>query len=300
MKAWRAVLAIVAAFALFACAEAPKTYQGWVEANLIFVAPDETGRVETLSVREGERVEKGAPLFTVDEDLQRADLRMNEALVENAQQAFDRARLLLRSQTGTQRAYDDAEAALRTAQARLNTAQTRLLRRKLVSPVTGVVQQVYFRPGEMAPAGRPVLAILPPGNLKLRFFVPGAVLPQIAYGDPVTVHCDGCAGDITARVSFISRTAEFTPPVIYSLQERSKLVFLIEALPDSPEKLRVGQPIDVALGGNASAPVQAAQKEAEPVHGRTGKEGDTGVGSWLRNWALSLLGADNKAPGSRE
>lgn len=300
MKAWRAVLAIVAAFALFACAEAPKTYQGWVEANLIFVAPDETGRVETLSVREGERVEKGAPLFTVDEDLQRADLRMNEALVENAQQAFDRARLLLRSQTGTQRAYDDAEAALRTAQARLNTAQTRLLRRKLVSPVTGVVQQVYFRPGEMAPAGRPVLAILPPGNLKLRFFVPGAVLPQIAYGDPVTVHCDGCAGDITARVSFISRTAEFTPPVIYSLQERSKLVFLIEALPDSPEKLRVGQPIDVALGGNASAPVQAAQKEAEPVHGRTGKEGDTGVGSWLRNRALSLLGADNKAPGSRE
>lgn len=300
MKAWRAVLAIVAAFALFACAEAPTTYQGWVEANLIFVAPDETGRVETLSVREGERVEKGAPLFTVDEDLQRADLRMNEALVENAQQAFDRARLLLRSQTGTQRAYDDAEAALRTAQARLNTAQTRLLRRKLVSPVTGVVQQVYFRPGEMAPAGRPVLAILPPGNLKLRFFVPEAVLPQIAYGDPVTVHCDGCAGDITARVSFISRTAEFTPPVIYSLQERSKLVFLIEALPDSPEKLRVGQPIDVALGGNANAPVQAAQKEAEPVHGRTGKEGDTGVGSWLRNWALSLLGADNKAPGSRE
>lgn len=300
MKAWRAVLAVAAAFALFACAEAPKTYQGWVEANLIFVAPDETGRVETLSVREGERVEKGAPLFTVDEDLQRADLRMNEALVENAQQAFDRARLLLRRQTGTQRAYDDAEAALRTAQARLNTAQTRLLRRKLVSPVTGVVQQVYFRPGEMAPAGRPVLAILPPGNLKLRFFVPEAVLPQIAYGDPVTVHCDGCAGDITARVSFISRTAEFTPPVIYSLQERSKLVFLIEALPDSPEKLRVGQPIDVALGGNASAPVQAAQKEAEPVHGRTGKEGDTGVGSWLRNWALSLLGADNKAPGSRE
>jgi HlyD family secretion protein len=143
----------------------------------------------------------------------------------------------------------------------------------------------------MAPAGRPVLAILPPGNLKLRFFVPGAVLPQIAYGDPVTVHCDGCAGDITARVSFISRTAEFTPPVIFSLQERSKLVFLIEALPDNPEKLRVGQPIDVALGGNADAPAQAgfpAERERE------------GMASRLRNWALSLLGADGKAPGKRE
>jgi HlyD family secretion protein len=300
MNALRAGLAVVAALALFGCAETPKTYQGWVEANLIFVAPDETGRVETLSVREGERVEKGAPLFTVDEDLQRADLRMNEALVENAQQAFDRAKLLLKSQAGTQKTYDDAEAALRTAQARLNTAQTRLTRRKVASPVTGTVQQVYFRPGEMTPAGRPVLAILPPGNLKLRFFVPEAVLPQIAYGELVKVHCDGCPDDITARVSFISRTAEFTPPVIYSLQERSKLVFLIEALPDNPEKLRVGQPIDVALGGSADAPAQAAQKGDQPLQGRTGKERDKGVGSWLRNWALSLLGADSEAPGNQE
>ena len=86
MNALRAGLAVVAALALFGCAETPKTYQGWVEANLIFVAPDETGRVETLSVREGERVEKGAPLFTVDEDLQRADLRMNEALVERSEE----------------------------------------------------------------------------------------------------------------------------------------------------------------------------------------------------------------------
>jgi HlyD family secretion protein len=291
VNALRAAFAAIAALALFGCAEAPKTYQGWVEANLIFVAPDETGRVETLSVREGERVEKGAPLFTVDEDLQRADLRMNQALVENAQQAFDRAKLLLKSQAGTQKTYDDAEAALRTAQARLNSAQTRLTRRKVASPVTGVVQQVYFRPGEMAPSGRPVLAILPPGNLKLRFFVPEAVLPQIAYGELVNVRCDGCPDDITARVSFISRTAEFTPPVIFSLQERSKLVFLIEALPDNPEKLRVGQPIDVALGGSADAPAQAqfpAERERE------------GMASRLRNWALSLLGADGKASGNRE
>ncbi len=291
MNALRAAFAAIAALVLFGCAEAPKTYQGWVEANLIFVAPDETGRVETLSVREGERVEKGAPLFTVDEDLQRADLRMNQALVENAQQAFERAKLLLKSQAGTQKTYDDAEAALRTAQARLNSAQTRLTRRKVASPVTGTVQQVYFRPGEMAPAGRPVLAILPPGNLKLRFFVPEAVLPQIAYGELVNVRCDGCPDGITARVSFISRTAEFTPPVIFSLQERSKLVFLIEALPDNPEKLRVGQPIDVALGGSADAPAQAgfpAERERE------------GMASRLRNWALSLLGADGKAPGKRE
>src|SRR5262249_25392757 len=103
-----------------------------------------------------------------------------------------------------------------------------------------------FRPGEMVPAGRPVLAILPPGNLKVRFFVPQATLPQIAYGDNVAVACDGCAGQ-TAKVSFIAKSAEYTPPVIYSLEERNKLVFLIEALPDQPDKLRVGQPVDVRL-----------------------------------------------------
>jgi HlyD family secretion protein len=300
MSALRAAFVAVAMLALFGCAEAPRTYQGWVEANLIFVAPDETGRVETLSAREGDKVEKGAPLFTVDEDLQRADLRMNEALVENAQQAFDRAKLLLKTQAGTQKTYDDAEAALRTAQARLNSAQTRLIRRKMASPVSGTVEQVYFRPGEMVPAGRPVLAILPPGNLKLRFFVPEAVLPQIAYGERVTVHCDGCADDITAKVSFISRTAEYTPPVIYSLQERSKLVFLVEAFPDDPSRLRVGQPIDVALGASAEPRARAAQRGGDSVPAQTeGRAPDQGLGSWLRNWALSLLGGNSKPSTNR-
>jgi HlyD family secretion protein len=246
------------ALALVGCNEKPVVYQGWVEANLIFVAPDEVGRVETLAVREGDRVEAKAPLFTVDEELQRADLNMYQAQLENAQHAFDRAKVLLRTQAGTQRNFDEAEAALRTATARFAASQTRLSRRKIASPVSGTVQQIYFRPGEMVPAGRPVLAILPPGNLKVRFFVPQATLPAIAYGDTVKVSCDGCAADLTARVSFIARSAEFTPPVIYSLQERAKLVFMVEALPNEPEKLRVGQPVDVALDTGSGAPTAKA------------------------------------------
>ncbi len=73
------------------------------------------------------------------------------------------------------------------------------------------------------------------------------MLPQISYGDRISVRCDNCAADLTAKISFISKTAEFTPPVIYSLEERGKLVFLIEALPEQPEKFRLGQPIDVVL-----------------------------------------------------
>lgn len=248
MSALRLIVALTALLLLAGCNDSREpTFQGWIEANLIFVGPDEAGRIETLSVREGDQVALQAPLFTLDADLQRADLAMQEAAVKNAQQAYDRAVTLLKTHAGTQKALDDAEAALRTAQARLNSSQTRLARRKVASPAAGAVEQVYFRIGEMVPAGKPVVAILPPGNLKVRFFVNEAMLPQIKLDDVVNVHCDGCASDLTAKVSFISRTAEFTPPVIYSLDERSKLVFMIEALPDQPQRLRVGQPVSVAL-----------------------------------------------------
>jgi HlyD family secretion protein len=221
--------------------------QGWVEAEMLFVGPDDPGRVETLAVREGDKVEQGVPLFSVDDALQQADVAQVTATVTNMQRNVERARELLKTSAGTQKAYDDAQQAVREAEARLNSAKTRLGRRKVASPATGTIQQIYFRPGEMVPAGRPVVALLPPGNVKIRFFAPEALLPTISLGDTVTVRCDGCAPDLAARVSFISRTAEYTPPVIYSLEERAKLVFLIEARPQHPENLRVGQPVSVLL-----------------------------------------------------
>jgi HlyD family secretion protein len=255
MNFGRASIGIVLALVLTGC-EAGKNpaFQGWIEADLIFVGPDEPGRVETLSVREGDQVETGAPLFTVDADLQKADLQMQEAALKNAQQAYDRARDLFKTQAGTQKNLEDAEATLRTAQARLVSSQTRLDRRKVASPVTGSVEQIYFRGGELVPAGKPVVALLPPDNLKVRFFADEASLPHIKLGDAVKVTCDGCAGDLTATVSFMSRSSEFTPPVIYSTEERAKLVFMIEARPQRPDRLRVGQPVSVALAPAGAQP----------------------------------------------
>jgi HlyD family secretion protein len=236
------------ALALVGCANnGDRGFQGWVEADLIFVSPDESGRVETLSVREGDTAQQGALLFTVDSELQRDSVAMAEAALTNARQAFERAQTLAKTAAGTQKALEDAEAALRTAEARLASAQTRLARRKIWSPVSGAVQQIYFRPGEQVPAGRPVVSLLPPGNIKIRFFVPEALLPKIALGQAVSINCDGCQAAVSAKVTFISRTTEFTPPVIYSQEERSKLVFLIEARTETPGELRVGQPVDVRL-----------------------------------------------------
>ena len=228
-------------------------FQGWVEAYLIFISPDESGRVETLAVREGDEVKAGEPLFSLDSDLQRAAVAENDAALANARVAFERAKELLKKNVGSQKTYDDAEAALRTAEARLNSARTRLERRRLKAPVRGSVQEVYFRVGEQVAAGRPIISLLPPENVRVRFFVPQAMLPKVSIGERVTVHCDGCAANLVARVNFISAQAEFTPPVIYSPEERARLVFRVEALPENPAALRVGQPVSVALQGASGA-----------------------------------------------
>jgi len=239
---------LMAAFALAGCdRDNDIRLQGWVEAELIFVSPDEQGRVEQENVREGDRVKKGDQLFTLDDDLQQADVAVKEATVTTADQAVARAKQLLTTSSGTQKTYDDADAAVRQAKANLDWSKTRLARRRGLSPADGTIQEVYYRQGETVPPGRAVMSLLPPGNLKLRFFAPETRLAAIKYGETVDVSCDGCAPGLTAKVSFIAASAEYTPPVIYSLEERAKLVFLIEARPDQPEKFRVGQPVTVTL-----------------------------------------------------
>src|SRR6204780_3388661 len=104
-----AVAACVLVLPLAACNKDDNTYQGWIEANLIFVAPDEVGRVQTLAVREGDVVKTGEELFTVDDDLQRADLAQVQASLTNAQVTHDRATSLLKTGAGTQKDYDAAE-----------------------------------------------------------------------------------------------------------------------------------------------------------------------------------------------
>jgi HlyD family secretion protein len=247
----RALAALALAAALAGCNETKNPgYQGWVEADMIFVSPDESGRVTKLNVREGDEVKTGMLLYTVDDDLQRADLNQNNATLANAQQTYDRAASLTKTGAGTQANLDSAVSALRVAEARVKTSETRLARRSGFAPVNGTIQQIYFREGEMVAAERPVLSIMPPGNMKVRFFVPESDLPKLAIGDEVRVSCDNCAADLTARIYFIATMAEYTPPVIYSLDERNKLVYLIQARPSRPDSLRVGQPVSVFFKAN--------------------------------------------------
>jgi len=140
------------------------------------------------------------------------------------------------------------EAAVTAEQAALAQAEWRLAQKTGVAPQAGLVVDTLYRPGEMVSAGQPIVQLLPPANVKIRFFVPERVVGQIAIGQIVRVSCDGCGAPVAATVRFISPQAEFTPPVIYSREERARLVFMVEARPNErAETLHVGQPVDVAL-----------------------------------------------------
>lgn len=142
-----------------------------------------------------------------------------------------------------------AEAEVKAAEAALAQVEWRLAEKAVVAPVGGYVEDRVFLPGEWVPAGSPVVSILPPENLKLRFFVPEPDLPKIRVGQPVSARCDGCSAEIPATVAFVSSQPEFTPPVIFSRERREKLVFRVEAkvAPEHAAGLHPGQPVDVEL-----------------------------------------------------
>jgi HlyD family secretion protein len=140
-----------------------------------------------------------------------------------------------------------AEAEVTAARAQLAQAVWRLDQLSQAAPQAGVVVDTLYRLGEWVSAGAPVVSLLPPENVKVRFFVPEPRLGAIQVGDAVQVSCDACTPDLTAVVSYISPDAEYTPPVIYSREMRAKLVYLVEAKPQQPAALRPGQPVDVTL-----------------------------------------------------
>ncbi|HTF15433.1 MAG TPA: HlyD family efflux transporter periplasmic adaptor subunit [Burkholderiales bacterium] len=142
-----------------------------------------------------------------------------------------------------------AQAAAAAAREALAQAEWRLEQKNLRAPREGQVTDTLYVQGEWVPAGSPVVALLPPANIKVRFFVPEKVLGSVKIGQAVSVRCDGCEKPISALISYISPQAEYTPPVIYSRENRTKLVFLVEARPAPAEaaKLHPGQPVEVTF-----------------------------------------------------
>jgi HlyD family secretion protein len=183
---------------------------------------------------------------------------VSRSRADEAQAARDRDRgkvAELRAQLATARAGSRpdeiraAEAEARAAREALAQADWRLRQKTVAATVGGTVVDTLFTHGEWVPAGAPVVTLLPAANVKVRFFVPEARLGAVKVGEKVSLACDGCGAPIEAQIAYIAPRAEFTPPVIYSRENRAKLVFLVEAKPAPQESARLhpGQPVDVTL-----------------------------------------------------
>lgn len=314
---WRgAFLGAVAWWLVAACGSAgDQPLQGYVEGEYVRVAAPFAGALTQLSVKRGDAVAVGAPLFTLERENETAARRQSEQQLAAAQARLENLRTgkrppevetiaeqqrqaaaardlsvanLARTQklfasgfvsaaalddarTAVQRdqatvaslnasvataklpARDDeiraAEADARAAREALAQADWRLSQRAVAAPVTGRVNDTYFSVGDWVPAGAAVANLLPPGNVKIRFFVPEPVLGRLRPGQEVRFSCDSCGAPAAARIAFVSDRAEYTPPVLYSKENRAKLVYLVEANP-APElaaRLNPGQPVDVTL-----------------------------------------------------
>lgn len=190
----------------------------------------ELGRSDTISEEELDR-------FRTDVNIRQKDVQAIEAELKTAQLGGRSDAIV-----ATASEIDILDASLRRLEWQLDE--------KLVdAPAVGTIVDILYRTGEFVPAGRPVLSMLPPENLKIRFFVPQSHLSKIQAGSAVKVHWDGMNAPIRAQIAFISPEAEFTPPIIYSKESRTKLVFMIEAVPESDAvaHLHVGQPVEVYL-----------------------------------------------------
>jgi HlyD family secretion protein len=173
-----------------------------------------------------------------------AQATSDAAHVSELQSQLDVARL-----PGRQQQLKAQSAQVLFAEAALAQANWRLGQKSVSAPTAGLVFDTMYREGEWVAAGDPVVRMLPPQNIKVRFFVPQTILGSLAVGQKVSLHCDGCAADIAATITFVSPEAEYTPPVIYSNDTRAKLVYMIEAHPTPADavKLHPGQPLAVQL-----------------------------------------------------
>jgi HlyD family secretion protein len=284
-------------------------YNGYMEANYVYVASASPGRIVAIDVKEGQQVEQGEQLFWLEDDQLGAALRATEArqavaeanwrnletggreqevnviraslakveadqdlarltlertarlseqgLVPMAKLDSDRAKLAatdaLVAQLKAQLEVAElpardaqivaAEASLEAARAEVDVARSNLEDRRVTAPTGGLVERVYFRVGEVAATGVPVVAILPPEQLVARFFIPERDRAQFKLGERLDLNCDGCASGIVATLSYMASDPQHTPPIIYSRDERSRLVFMAEAQVTGASNMLPGQPI---------------------------------------------------------
>jgi HlyD family secretion protein len=190
-----------------------------------------------------------AQKLSASNTITKAQLDQDSAAVASAQAGLKQAeaQLALTSLPAREEQQKAAKANVAAAAASVEKAKADLADRTIAAPADGRIERTYFDPGEMAAAGTPVLSLLPAGALKVEFYVAEPERSRLAMGQTVAIACDGCAPGITAQVSYLASDPQYTAPVIYSREERSRLVFLAEARLEGASGVLPGQPVTVSL-----------------------------------------------------
>ncbi len=284
-------------------------YNGYIEAEYVYIAPSITARIETLTVHEGDQIEAGQFLFDQEANKQQASLRAANARVAQAEanlsnlktgsrdaeiqvirasleearaqqvlakSTLARSESLLTRQIVTQAKVDSDRATLEGANARVSQLEAQLAVAELpardaqvvaaeatldaaraeadltaaqlddmhvTAPINGRIEKIYYDAGEVVAAGAPVISILPPDTLKVFFYLPETARAAFAIGDTLALSCDGCAPGLSATITRMASDPQYTPPILYSRDERNRLVFRAEAALSKGSGLLPGQPV---------------------------------------------------------
>jgi HlyD family secretion protein len=206
---------------------------------------DKGRRKEEVAVTQAQLVQARAQAALAASELKRAQQLVTQGFISPSR--LDDARTAANQSQAHVAELEAADALSDAARSALAQSLWREQQKQQRAPDDALVADTLFRVGEWVNAGQPVIALLPPGAVKARFFVPETELGTLKLGQSVELRCDGCGAPIAARIDFIATRAEYTPPVIYSNAQRARLVFMVEARPDAKDgaRLKPGQPVDV-------------------------------------------------------
>jgi HlyD family secretion protein len=222
--------------------------QGYVEGEFVYVSSQLAGPLQSLNVQRGAQVKTGDPLFELDRTIEKAALDQAQASLTFSEKDFERQeQLALTPGSSAIRDLQLAREARDLDNQHLAQAQWNYAQKFQSAPQTGLVFDTLYREGEWVDAGHPVIVLLPPEDIKARAFVPETQIGLIHPGDPAQVFVDGVKEPFKGTLRYIFPRAEYTPPVIYSQESRSKLVVMVEVdfAPEIAVKLHPGQPVDV-------------------------------------------------------
>lgn len=225
--------------------------QGYVEGEYVYVSSQLSGPLQTLNVDRGAQVKAGDPLFALDRTVEKAALDQAQASLTFSEEDFKRQEeLKLSPGSAAVRDLQLAKSARDQDQQRLAQAEWNFEQKQQSAPQAGLVFDTLYRVGEWVDAGHPVVVLLPPEDIEVRAFVPETRIGTIHPGDKARVFVDGVSEPFVGKLAYIFPQAEYTPPVIYSEESRSKLVYMVEVTfaPEIAAKLNPGQPVDVQFG----------------------------------------------------